>query len=761
MDFIKRTLLAAAFCTSPLFAAAEDFVFIEPGHYPRGHDHGRYGTFSRVFPLAIDAQYYGDDERPYHYVYITEPFSMAKHEVTLGEFKRFVEATGYTTEAERNGKGIVGWKPSDHDPNDWRRSPHDFTQDPQWTWRNPGFPQKDDHPVVGVSWNDAQAYCRWLSESQGATYRLPTEAEWEYAVRASDRPELFFWGNQPRGVIHRFANVGNVELEKIRPMAAQRHWLLDVEKDPEDGFPFTSPAGSFKPNAWGLHDMAGNAFEWCQDYYQSTFYDQWLPRRGPNPVAVDPLNDSEPDNEANEFRVIRGGSWYTGFMAARSSARGFFDAPEAAAYIGFRLVREATPEEKGRFPNPHQAYQDAVRLLEDAGARFSPINRSPQLHLQRMRLDLPLLRAIATVPGLERIYDLNAETWTQEMVDLLGTLHQAEYLTFAGGTELGSCDLTPLSRLPNLRELRFTHANALTSANLRQLAPLTTLEHFRVALGETDLDDDALRHLRANREISTIEVWGTSASGTFLDVFDGVFVRQVTLSPKTDSETGWTTEGSVTLARAIPRLENLSLDRQTFGDDALVPLHALDRLEGLSLSGCPNLTDAGIAALLAELPRIGRLNLNDTAAGPEVARKVPRLYFLRELYLPGAGIDDSLLIEIARSRSLRTLSLSALPEEATPGLTTRGVAALWRMPNLERVSLPKTQPLGPGIEDLAASETLKSITLRVESLTPELLQTLAKLKPLQALEVYSDPETFASWEGRIKEQLPDIQYRRR
>ena len=130
-----------------------------------------------------------------HRVRITRPFHLGVTEVTRGQFRRFVDDAGYRTEAEKDGKGGYGWN----------EETKKFEQNPRYTWQNAGFEQTDEHPVVNVSWNDAQAFIGWLSRKEGKTYRLPTEAEWEYACRAGTTAR-FACGDDPEGL----AAVGNV-----------------------------------------------------------------------------------------------------------------------------------------------------------------------------------------------------------------------------------------------------------------------------------------------------------------------------------------------------------------------------------------------------------------------------------------------------------------------------------------------------------------------------------------------------------------------
>jgi formylglycine-generating enzyme required for sulfatase activity len=211
---------------------------------------------------------------------------MGKYELTRGQFRIFVEATGYKTEAEKDPKG--GWGVN--------RQLQKSEQSAIYNWTNAGFPQTDNHPVVNVSWNDAMAYCRWMTEEyskreQKSVCRLPTEAEWEYACRAGSTTR-YATGDTPRSV-NGFGNVRDASLEAELPN-------LDYVTAPpfpfNDGAAFTSVAGKYKPNAFGLYDMHGNVLEWCSDWKDKNYY------------ASSPSSDPRgPDS--GSFRVLRGGSW--------------------------------------------------------------------------------------------------------------------------------------------------------------------------------------------------------------------------------------------------------------------------------------------------------------------------------------------------------------------------------------------------------------------------------------------------------------------
>jgi formylglycine-generating enzyme required for sulfatase activity len=231
-----------------------------------------------------------NDEKPQHRVRISQPFYLGTHPVTRGQFHRFVEATCYQTEAEKDGKGGYGWN----------AAAGKWVQDPKFTWRSPGFDQTDDHPVVNVSWNDATAFSDWLSQQEGEQYRLPTEAEWEYACRAGTTKRFSFGDNEN---------------------ALGQYAWYSANSNRQ-----THPVGEKKPNGFGLYDMHGNVWEWCADRYDADYYKQ--------SPAVDPRGPG-----AAAHRVVRGGGWDDAPLHARSACR-YRDTPEFRLInLGFRLAR--------------------------------------------------------------------------------------------------------------------------------------------------------------------------------------------------------------------------------------------------------------------------------------------------------------------------------------------------------------------------------------------------------------------------------------
>jgi formylglycine-generating enzyme required for sulfatase activity len=342
---MNSLMLILALCI-PAADAADDKLtnsvgmelrLIPAGEYERGHNHsGQCEELVAAFPRSITPRGFAQDERPRHRVRLTKPFYLAAREVTVGQFRAFVQATGHRTTCEAAGEGIVGFVPLSPEETKRTGRHRPFERRAEFNWTRPGFEQQDSHPVVGVSWQDAQAFCRWLGENEKAHYRLPTESEWEYACRAGS-DGWFSFGDKFHSEIHRHANVASLELEKRHPGIATRQWLLDVENEPGDDAIYTAPVGSYRPNRWSLYDMHGNAWEWCEDRYLDTLYRQVAAE---GKTLIDPLNVKASDDHG-DWRVIRGGAWCNGPILCRSATRGFFDATDAACYVGFRVAREA------------------------------------------------------------------------------------------------------------------------------------------------------------------------------------------------------------------------------------------------------------------------------------------------------------------------------------------------------------------------------------------------------------------------------------
>lgn len=297
------------------------FVRIPAGSFRMGSAEPA-AKLARDYPLMEQRRFaLLADEAPVHRVRIRRAFYLGQHEVTVGQFRRFVEISGYRPESEADGTGGYGYNPA-YDPATTARGDAFEGRDPRYSWRNPGFAQGDDHPVVNVTWNDAQALAAWLSRAEGHRYRLPTEAEWEYACRAGTRAR-YPHGDDPAG-LHRAANT--FDQDAVPYWERWRAYALPGS----DGHAFTAPVGSHAPNAFGLHDMVGNAWEWTADWYDATYY-----ARSPRDDPQGPV--------AGSVRVRRGGSWHTWPLYARCSYRNWNTPETRYTLVGMRLVREDGP----------------------------------------------------------------------------------------------------------------------------------------------------------------------------------------------------------------------------------------------------------------------------------------------------------------------------------------------------------------------------------------------------------------------------------
>jgi len=240
-------------------------------------------------------------EAPVHQVSV-RPFWMDAHEVTVGDYAEFVAASGYRTEAERFGwSGVFDlrtreWEKADGA--DWRHPD------------GPGSSAPPSEPVTQVSWNDAVAYAAWAGK------RLPTEAEWEYASRGGLTGKRYPWGDELR--------------PGRKPVANWWQGHFPDRNTGEDGYLGRAPVGSFPPNGYGLYDMAGNVWEWCEDWFDESYY-----RTSPADDPRGPATGTE--------RVLRGGSWMCSenyCMNYRNAARSHATPDSGLNNLGFRCVKD-------------------------------------------------------------------------------------------------------------------------------------------------------------------------------------------------------------------------------------------------------------------------------------------------------------------------------------------------------------------------------------------------------------------------------------
>ncbi|PVY43724.1 formylglycine-generating enzyme family protein [Pontibacter virosus] len=335
----------ASCCTSAIpsrFAATDTQATVQPSENLQ-HE-GMVWIEGGTFMMGASDQQARPDELPKHKVTV-DGFWMDATEVTNAEFARFVEATGYVTTAEKKPdwaelkKQLPPGTPKPDEsvlvpaslvfqPPAGRVNIQDFTSWWTWkegaNWRQPQGPGssiagKEDHPVVHISWYDAQAYCTWAGK------RLPTEAEWEWAARGGLEDKTYPWGNEP------------INSSKANTWQGS----FPTRNTEQDGFYRTAPVRSFAPNGYGLYDMAGNVWEWCSDFYHNRYYSMSHAAGGiRNPAG--PTVSHDPDEPLAKKRVIRGGS----FLCNDSYCSGFRVSSKMKStedsgmeHVGFRCLK--------------------------------------------------------------------------------------------------------------------------------------------------------------------------------------------------------------------------------------------------------------------------------------------------------------------------------------------------------------------------------------------------------------------------------------
>ena len=261
-----------------------------------------------------------NDEKPQHRVQLSD-FHMGKYPVTVEEYARFVYETGYVTEVEKEGWSVAAF---------WRGDSLDYYCKIGCNWRHDAYGRPMDnsfarHPVIHISWQDAVAYCRWLSWKTGRSYNLPTEAQWEYAAIGGHKAGK---KDEEGSAFAPFLYAGSDALEDVG-------WFLGkFEGRPMQDYS-TKPVGRLQPNELGLYDMSGHVWEWCADWYDEQCYSK---------RAKEGLKKGPAGPEHGDSRVLRGGGWYRSARNCRVANRSSYDPRYRNFNTGFRL--HAAPDYK-------------------------------------------------------------------------------------------------------------------------------------------------------------------------------------------------------------------------------------------------------------------------------------------------------------------------------------------------------------------------------------------------------------------------------
>jgi formylglycine-generating enzyme required for sulfatase activity/serine/threonine protein kinase len=483
-------------------------------------------------------------EGPLHEVEITQPYYMGQTEVTVGQFRQFVKASGYKTQAEREG-GAYGFLATGA-----------WIMDANTNWLAPGFAQTDNHPVVCVSWDDAVEFCQWLSKQEGKTYRLPTEAEREYCCRAGSKGRFCFGDNE--------GELGNYA--RISTNSQQHTWEV----------------ARLKENPWGLYDMHGNVYEWCQDVYDPNYYKSSPPKDPPGPAA-------------GESRVIRGGSWRALPVYCRSAFRSGYERGHRTIVIGFRVVLVVSPP---------------AGVGTESGAKDKPA--SPAV---APFTDADVQR-IAALPAAEQVEEVRKELMRRNH-GFDGKMEMETKIEGGVVAELKIVtdkvtDIIPIRVWSSLRVLDCSGTHTGQPNGL--LADVTRLKGMNLA---------ALRNLN----LSNTQV-GDAGLAQFKDckALTNLYLARTQV-----------TDAGLAFFKDCKNLTRLFLDHTSITDAGLPHLKGSKKLTGLSLAST-QVTDAGLAHF-KECKNLLRLYVDNTQVGDAGLAQVKGMP-LRTLTIYNTGITD-------------------------------------------------------------------------------------------------------------------------
>jgi formylglycine-generating enzyme required for sulfatase activity/serine/threonine protein kinase len=506
-------------------------------------------------------------EAPQHEVEITNPYYLGQTEVTVGQFNQFVQATGYKTQAELEGSGALR-----HFPN------LETKMDANTNWRNPGFAQTDDHPVVCVSLKDAADFCNWLSKQEGKEYRLPTEAEWEYSCRAGSKGRWSF---------------GDDEGE-----------LLNHARTFSNSKGHTWPVAGLKENAWGLHDMHGNAWEWCQDAYDADYYKTSPPKDPPGP-------------RAGGARVCRGGSWYDPPAACRSAFRSHEDLGFRFDNNGFRVVLVVSP--------PASVRTESGAKDKATSPAIAPF---PDADVQR----------IAALPAAEQVEEVRKELMRRNPSFDGKMEHKIEdgvVTEFKIVTDQVT-DIAPIRVWSALRvlECRGTYTNQpnglladLTALKAMNLAALT-----QINLGCTKVTDAGMVYFKDCKVLRGLYLDGTKVTDAGM-----VYFKDCKHLTALRLDTTKVTDRGLVHFQDCRDLTYLNLSWTKVSDEGLAHFKDCQNLTSLNLGGT-RVSDAGLIHF-KDCKALTRLELQYTEVG-DASLTTFKGMLLRVLWFDKTGITD-------------------------------------------------------------------------------------------------------------------------
>jgi serine/threonine protein kinase/formylglycine-generating enzyme required for sulfatase activity len=527
------------------------------------------------------------DEHPRHQVQLTKQFYMGVHEVTRAQFRKFYLATDDATRATINLKIGYGYDPAKRGLRDYGR---------QFNWEDLGWDQQENYPVTGISYYSAVAFCDWLSQQESKKYRLPTEAEWEYCCRAKTTSR-FYGGDRDEDLVE-YENTFDASLKDFVTATHFSPW--------NDGFPFTAPVGSFKPNPFGLHDMLGNVREFCLDNYLGNY--------GAPVLKTDPVGPAK-----SNVKVVRGGAWNQSANDCRSASRGSSLALTGRIHdVGFRVVLQIDQEMLApAAPGPVEISRDP-----DRRAAEMVLNRRGFVHIQPIGAD-------GKPNGNNVLF--------QDLVQLPPTPFQLRFADLGNQAQVTDRDLVALHGLKHLVRLNL-HRTKVSDGGITCLEGLTSLEDLDVS--DTLATDELVIQLQNLQSLKSLNLAGTfvtdegmlklfQLSGLeFLDLsktpIRGICLQTFTKATKlkTLSLRGskFASENAECL-RTLSGLTHLTLSETQVSDNALDHLLELPNLQSLDLYNT-QLTKAGALERLKEFKNLRILRLSLTTFGDDFVKSL-------------------------------------------------------------------------------------------------------------------------------------------
>jgi formylglycine-generating enzyme required for sulfatase activity/serine/threonine protein kinase len=651
-------------------------AFIPPGKFTMGSSReeiDRCLTLVRNLPVAEEKRKWLialiQSEGPDHEVEITHPFYMASTEVTVGQFRQFVKEDNYQVGAD--------------------------------TWTKPGWDQSENHPVVWVNWKNAVAFCTWLSKKEGRKYRLPTEAEWEYCCRAGTRSRYSFG-----------------DKESDLPKCA---WISANSGQK------TQPVKQLAPNPWGLYDMHGSVWEWCQDLYDADYY-KISPKQDPQGPAGDGL------------RTGRGGAWDRDLEAlyCRSAFRSHWDVDLRSNSFGFRVVLEA-PDGGTAGPSASQdADRKAAEWVLSIGGRIDVygkrgeaadvIIRDRNQLVGRKLEDLQYVlndvntdeSGLGQIRGLLSISGLHLHKWnlTAEGWKAIGSLPNIVAL---GLTET-TLDDTFLLELRNLKRVYFLFAThtALTDGAVKTLSEFANLATLDVR--GTKLTAEGVNQVAAALPGCRI-VWD---GGTIEPVADRKAAEWVLSVGGTIKIRHGGQETEIRDIKDLPAeytVAAINIDGNQNVDDAgLANLRGLWRVTELRMMHCGQVGNAGMAHLKS-LTGLTTLDLRNTQVGDAGLEHLKGLTNITWLGLDVTRVTNDGLVHLRALTKLERVGF----QQTT--VDDDGLAHLKGMTSLTGLNLHQTRVSDRGLKVLAALPDFASVLLTGTKVTADGVAALHKALP--------------------------------